>query len=473
MTLLMRELIHCICYAPSAFISDLACAQMLHIKKPPRYALIMTLLHIVPQLIFASLNNLDSEGLPVLNSVIQISLFFLGPMIASRDSVPRRLFAASLCLGASLLASTAAELIFVSLGGDIQANVGIIESGPAAYIAMFVLSFAILVILLPLLLRVWNRLIRENADTHFWEYLLYPATQAVILAIAIRYTSFDSFIPARHIALAIVTALSVVADFLLLRSIREHASRAVDTARAEWFEQLLEQQQSYYEHILSDQEDAAKIRHDFRNQLQTAYSLVDSGDREAARAARRNPRHRGAERGFLRKPRGERPAAGEGEPLRHGGHPVFLPLPAPGGLPAEVHGAVQPVFQCTRQRLPRRRTSSGSVARGVARLQRAGQRAHAPVRKSLPVRERPQCAGTRAGAGDPARSGAALRRLARNSPRRRDLHHHRPADRAMSAPLYKTAPESNCFRGLCLRCAAASGMRQRTIGHSKNVYKKL
>ena len=284
MTLLMRELIHCICYAPSAFISDLACAQMLHIKKPPRYALIMTLLHIVPQLIFASLNNLDSEGLPVLNSVIQISLYFLGPMIASRDSVPRRLFAASLCLGASLLASTAAELIFVSLGGDIQANVGIIESGPAAYIAMFVLSFAILVILLPLLLRVWNRLIRENADTHFWEYLLYPATQAVILAIAIRYTTFDSFIPARHIALAIVTALSVIADFLLLRSIREHASRAVDTARAEWFEQLLEQQQSYYEHILSDQEDAAKIRHDFRNQLQTAYSLVDSGDREAARA---------------------------------------------------------------------------------------------------------------------------------------------------------------------------------------------
>ena len=73
-----------------------------------------------------------------------------------------------------------------------------------------------------------------------------------------------------------------MADFLLFRSISAFSARALAEERAGWFEHLLDQQQAYYDHILADQEDASHIRHDIRNQLQTAYALVRSGDTEAA-----------------------------------------------------------------------------------------------------------------------------------------------------------------------------------------------
>ncbi|MBQ9721686.1 MAG: sensor histidine kinase, partial [Oscillospiraceae bacterium] len=216
--------------------------------------------------------------------VLQFLIYFLVPVIASRDSLPRKLFASAICLMIAMLASTVAELIFATLGGEIKNTVGLIESDPAAYIVMFLASFAILAILLPIAISFWNRLLHESSDRSFWYYLLFPASQVLYMGIAIRYTSLDSFVPLRHIPLAFATVFCIVADVFLFRSIHIYSQRAVDTARAAWLEQLLDQQQSYYAHILSDQVDAAKIRHDIRNQLQTAYSLLDSGDRDAARA---------------------------------------------------------------------------------------------------------------------------------------------------------------------------------------------
>ena len=65
---------------------------------------------------------------------------------------------------------------------------------------------------------------------------------------------------------------------------RELSEKAVADERALWYEQLLDQQQSYYSYILADQEEASHIRHDMRNQLQTVYALMQSGNAETAQA---------------------------------------------------------------------------------------------------------------------------------------------------------------------------------------------
>lgn len=284
MTLLTQEIIHSACYAPSSFIIDLACAQMLHIDKRWRYAAIMTVLHAAPQILFGWMQMQALPGAHAMNTIAQLVLYFLVPVILSRDSLPRKIFAPAICLAAALITSTVAEMVFIALGGQIQSTVALVESDPAAYVAMFLISYVLLSIVLPFVITLWSRALRDTADRSFWYYTLFPASQMLALTLAIQYTSLDAFVPSRHIPLLIVVLFCAAADVLLFRTIRIHSRRAVDAARAEWLEQLLDQQQDYYEHILAEQADAAKIRHDIRNQLQTAYSLVESGDREAARA---------------------------------------------------------------------------------------------------------------------------------------------------------------------------------------------
>ena len=109
-------------------------------------------------------------------------------------------------------------------------------------------------------------------------------SQVLLWSVAILYTSLDTFIPSRHIPLAVVTVFCFIADIFLLRSVQVFSKRAVAEERAVWYEQMLDQQQNYYAHILAETEDASKIRHDINNQLQTAYALMESGDMQAARS---------------------------------------------------------------------------------------------------------------------------------------------------------------------------------------------
>ena len=284
MTLFAQELLHSVCVAPISFLGDYACAQMVHIKRRVRFALIMTLLHAGFQLLFGYANLMHLPYACVYNSVFQLSLYFLGPLIGSRDPVPRRLFAAGIIFATQSFASVFAETVYTLMGGVIDNTVAITASDPLAYFTMFLTCFLLVAAILPVVIFLWTRILHETSDNRLWDYLLFPVSQGVLLMIAIRYTDAGVFIPTRHIPLALAVLFCAVADALLFRSIRIHSRRAVDATRAEWYAHLLDQQKSYYDHILADQEDAAKIRHDIRNQLQAAYSLVDSGDREAARA---------------------------------------------------------------------------------------------------------------------------------------------------------------------------------------------
>lgn len=86
----------------------------------------------------------------------------------------------------------------------------------------------------------------------------------------------------RYLYFAPAILLSILADWLLFRSIGKLTKQAADEAEARWYRELLQQQQSYYSYILADQEDAAHIRHDMRNQLQTVTALMESGEMATA-----------------------------------------------------------------------------------------------------------------------------------------------------------------------------------------------
>ncbi|MFR6379860.1 MAG: hypothetical protein ACLUNZ_08685 [Evtepia sp.] len=72
--------------------------------------------------------------------------------------------------------------------------------------------------------------------------------------------------------------------FSLFRSMHQLMEKAAAAERAGWFDYLLEQQELYYEQYQADLEDASRIRHDIRNQLQTAYTLMEQHDGPGASA---------------------------------------------------------------------------------------------------------------------------------------------------------------------------------------------
>ena len=116
-------------------------------------------------------------------------------------------------------------------------------------------------------------------------YLFFPVSQAILFTLSLLFIRGYAKEPIRHgyfLALLLAILLCVVADFFLFRSMRQLMEKAAAEERAGWFDYLLEQQELYYEQYQADLEDASRIRHDIRNQLQTAYTLIDQHDSPGA-----------------------------------------------------------------------------------------------------------------------------------------------------------------------------------------------
>lgn len=142
-----------------------------------------------------------------------------------------------------------------------------------------------LTVLIMLLVRwVWKRVLNRAPTQVLRWHLLIPVSQAVAIVIMIHFASEDRFVPIRFFLILLTMLFFVAADIVLVRSIRKSSEQAVAAERALWYEQLLTEQEQHYETLIADMEDAAKIRHDIRNQLQTVYALLQSGSHEQAKS---------------------------------------------------------------------------------------------------------------------------------------------------------------------------------------------
>lgn len=283
MTLFVRELIHTLFVLPMSFTGDYIAADLLQIRHRVRYAAIVSLLHSISQLLFGWLGTLGLAHSPNINAFVQIVIYIIPPLVISREPVPRRVLAAITCFLALMFSSVVGEAVFVALGGEIHNTVAYLESNPFAYTMMFFVSFLMTLASMTLVRLVWNRLLGRAPVRVLKPYLLFPVSQWLLIVLTVHFASLDVFQPIRYLLILLATLFCVAADIVLLRSIRAASEKAVAEERAHWYETLLEQQEQTYAYIMADQEDAAKIRHDIRNQLQTAYALMENGSGEEAR----------------------------------------------------------------------------------------------------------------------------------------------------------------------------------------------
>lgn len=214
---------------------------------------------------------------------LQSVIYLCAALFFTKEPVSRRLLAFGIASLAALFAEIGSIIVYSMLGGNVNTH-GIADAMEHLpfYFFMQAVNFAILVVFLWGAMLIWDRVIRKSHRKVLWYFSLFPASQVVLISIGAHFATIDAFQVERYYILSAGVLFCVLADFVLFRAISSFSDRALAEERAGWFEHLLDQQQAYYDHILADQEDAAHIRHDIRNQLQTAYALVRSSDTEAA-----------------------------------------------------------------------------------------------------------------------------------------------------------------------------------------------
>lgn len=273
----------CVCYTPSSLVTYYFMAWMLNIKKRWPFMIGLTLLHILVTVANAYALDHGFSHADSLRVALNTLIYLLGALLFTKETISRRLLAFGICYFAALFSEVGAIIVYDLMGGSVGSH-GVADAMEhlPVYFFMQAVGFALLVVFLLLSMLVWNRVILKSHRKVLWHFALFPASQTVLICIAAYFATIDSFQVGRYYLLGGGVLFCVAVDYLLIRSISAFSERARVEERAGWLEQMLNQQQATYDHILADQEDAAHIRHDVRNQLQTAYALVRSGDTEAA-----------------------------------------------------------------------------------------------------------------------------------------------------------------------------------------------
>ncbi len=273
----------CVCYTPSSLLTYYFMARMLNIKRRWLLMIGATTVHILLTILTAYGLEHGIPSADTLRVIGQTLIYFSAAMLFTREPVSRRVLAFGVCYLAALFAEVGSIIVYSLLGGSVGAH-GIADAMEHLpfYFFMQVVDFALLLAFLLLSMLMWNRVILKSHRKVLWHFALFPASQTVLICIAAYFATIDDFQAGRYYLLGGGVVFCILADFLLLRSINAFSARALAEERADWYEHMLKQQQATYDHLLADQEDAAHIRHDIRNQLQTAYALVQSGDTEAA-----------------------------------------------------------------------------------------------------------------------------------------------------------------------------------------------
>lgn len=150
-------------------------------------------------------------------------------------------------------------------------------------LATVAVNTAVVIILLVLLLVAWNRFVsHKTAARHIVIFFIFPLSQMTMLYAFNDTTCIAPSSGSIFICAGII--LGFIADFILLYVLMEQDRKEALEKQLQELETLHRVENVHYQDIEARREEMAKIRHDFNNQLITAYHLTEQAEPERARA---------------------------------------------------------------------------------------------------------------------------------------------------------------------------------------------
>lgn len=144
-------------------------------------------------------------------------------------------------------------------------------------------DFAIILILSGLLLLAWNHFITHKATVqHIWLFFVFPISQMIILFSVNGKGEKNLFYGDLLCCIGII--LGFLADFILLYILMGQAQKEELKKQLQELESLRQLENVHYQLVEAKRSEMSKIRHDFNNQLMTAYHLMEQEDKKQSRS---------------------------------------------------------------------------------------------------------------------------------------------------------------------------------------------
>lgn len=262
---------------PAAFVCNYTMAYFLDIPRKKTFAFFISLASAAIQTLlrfWPGLSNPQS-----INTTAQVLLMFGCAFLFSTSPILHRFLAPILTIIITSIPEPLILLLFFRFGlawNNLEDYLAMASDPRTIFFIRF--PFFIFVTLFCIIgMLLWDKIVKKTSRPILLHFLPYLASQGILLLVANTFAELQSQDPkvvVYCLVLFVATVICIAADVVLFRSIQQAAERSASEERAAWAEYLLDQQQLYYNQYLSDVEDVSRIRHDLRNQLQTAYSLM-------------------------------------------------------------------------------------------------------------------------------------------------------------------------------------------------------
>jgi len=216
-------------------------------------------------------------------STIEIALLIIMLLVMSNDRLSYRICVCAAILASLFISEVVALLVMRMMGLPISENGQVwFRTSPGVYTLVMAMEMMLLMVFLRTFEYVWNKAIRQCESVNLVLFSIFPISQGLLLWYNILTIVRTGGGQKYFLELSMLMVLSVVADELLLRYFGYVRTLDAEKQKAVFLEEQLHQQESYYERILHDASETAKVRHDMRNQLNTVYSLIAVGNNSEA-----------------------------------------------------------------------------------------------------------------------------------------------------------------------------------------------
>jgi len=270
-------MLNTLCGLPVSMTCDYAVTRMVPFKRPWTFVILYSLGGTGLRIALYYL------GLAGANDIVQMALMVAVIAVFSYDKLPTKLFAAVTIMSVMMVGELSLNFVVKGFGLGISADsTSIVITNMGKFLAARAMALIICGLLCYIAVLLWDRILGKSKPRAIWVFLAFPLTQLLLIWYAQVLAAKSGGALHDYVAITILTVASAIADCVMLKAL-DWEKRAEEAAgRAELLELQLDQQKEYYRRVMCDAEETARIRHDMRNEIQAAYSLLRAGEDEWA-----------------------------------------------------------------------------------------------------------------------------------------------------------------------------------------------
>lgn len=253
-----------------------AWTKLLHMRSNRVFCVILTAYFILMLLT----RNLVGPGMRV---AYLLAGYVMVPFLCSDDPPARKLLVIALYNAAVMAGEALGGAVWIALTGTPVADYDAVR----AHLDVFCLVHTLHIVIISALMYGIYAFLNRRGRTMGRElrfFVGFPVTQAVLLTIPSVIAAYlHEGSSVLYYGTCVLLLVCLAADVLLFRSMAQLAEKRREDQRVLLLQGQLDEYLARYNHVVSEVEEAAKLRHDARNQVQTVLALADADAFDQAR----------------------------------------------------------------------------------------------------------------------------------------------------------------------------------------------